>query len=611
MAVLLTPPELQFFDSDGVTPLANGKVFTYSAGTTTPKAAFTTAAGDVELANPVILDSVGKAIIWISGSYQFIVKDADDVTISTTDNVTSFTALPATSDSYFESFSGTGSQAAFTTSDDLGTDEKAIYVWVDAGLEEAVTNGDFATDSDWTKGTGWSIGSGVATAAGAISVAISQTSAVTIVEGQAYSVTYTITRSAGGLIPSVGGNSGTEQVASGTYTEVIIGGSTEVLAFTGNSFTGTLDDVSITVASTAGFNIINPSAYTIAATTLTFATAPAAGTNNIYVSAPSLLVGAASSSAADAAASATAAAADLVLTNADVVSTNADVVTTNADVVQTNADVVSTNADVVSTGNDVTTASEWASKTTGLVAATDYSSKAWAIGGTGTTTNNSKYYSEQAAAIVTGDILILEEQGSTPSTPATGDSKLYFNTDGSLRTLDDAGAELIVVANSSGVGGLTLGTPQATTSGTSIDFTSIPSGTKQIFINLDQVSTDGVSPLGVQIGDAGGIETSNYKSALGATIDASPAVGDTLSHLKLQQAANAADNTSGIVTLNLLNSSTNLWAMTGVLTDKDGASAVFIGAASKALSAELDRVRFTTIGGTDNFDLGAVNISYQ
>ena len=195
MAVLLTPPVLQFFGSDGVTPLAAGKIYTYAAGTTTNKATYTTSAANVEKANPVILDSVGKAEIWISGSYKFVVKDSSDVTISTTDNVTSFTALPAVSTAYFQSFSGTGSQTAFTASDDLGTDEKAIYVWVDAGAGDA-----------------------------------------------------------------------------------------------------------------EGYVIQNPSAYTIAGTTLTFSVAPASGSNNIYVSAPSLLVGAASSSAADAAASATAAA---------------------------------------------------------------------------------------------------------------------------------------------------------------------------------------------------------------------------------------------------------------------------------------------------------------
>lgn len=309
----MTPPYLQFFDSNG-DPLAGGKVYTYTATGTfsTLKATFTTEEGDVEHPNPVILDAAGRPAtgngsIWLSGTYDFLVTDSDDVEIESTLNVTAFTTTGEASTAYFESFSGTGSQTAFTTSEDLGTDERAIYVWVDSGLQENVTNGDFDTDTDWTKGTGWTIGSGVATATGAISTAIEQNSAVTLIEGQAYTVTYTMTRSAGGLIPSVGGTDGTEQTADGTYTEVIIAGSTQVLAWTGNGFTGTLDSVSVTPAVSAGYNFQDPSNYTIDGTTLTFATAPAAGTNNIYVSSPSTLVNAASAAAADAEASAAAA----------------------------------------------------------------------------------------------------------------------------------------------------------------------------------------------------------------------------------------------------------------------------------------------------------------
>lgn len=313
-AVLATPPFLAFYDNDG-NPLSGGLVYTYAAGTTTPKATFTDSTGLIAMSNPIVLDSSGRATWWISGSYKYVIKDSLGNTIKTTDNVTSFTTLAEASDAFFESFSGTGSQTAFTLSSDQGTDSSALMVFVNKGLQETVTNGSFATDTGWTKGAGWTIAAGVATAAGAISTAISQTAAVTLVAGQAYAVTYTITRSAGGLIPSVGGRSGTERTASGTYTDVIVCGSTQTLAFTGNAFTGTLDTVSITVASTAGYDIVSPASYTVNGTALTFSTAPASGTNNIYVFAPSSLVGAASSaaaaaeaSAADASASATSAA---------------------------------------------------------------------------------------------------------------------------------------------------------------------------------------------------------------------------------------------------------------------------------------------------------------
>jgi hypothetical protein len=66
MAVLYTPHFIQFFDDNG-DPLANGKLYTYAAGTTTPKATYTTAAATVANANPIVLDSAGRAVaFWMA-----------------------------------------------------------------------------------------------------------------------------------------------------------------------------------------------------------------------------------------------------------------------------------------------------------------------------------------------------------------------------------------------------------------------------------------------------------------------------------------------------------------------------------------------------------------
>lgn len=88
MAVLMTPPKMQFFQ--GSTPLAGGKVYFYEAGTTTPKDTYTSQSGAVANTNPVILDSEGKASIWLSGSYKVVVKTSADVTVDTEDNITAF-----------------------------------------------------------------------------------------------------------------------------------------------------------------------------------------------------------------------------------------------------------------------------------------------------------------------------------------------------------------------------------------------------------------------------------------------------------------------------------------------------------------------------------------
>jgi hypothetical protein len=88
MAVLSPPPKAQFFDANG-DPLVGGRVYTYAAGTTTPLATYTTSGGTTPNANPVILDARGEADIWYSPgvSYKVALKDADDATIWTVDNI--------------------------------------------------------------------------------------------------------------------------------------------------------------------------------------------------------------------------------------------------------------------------------------------------------------------------------------------------------------------------------------------------------------------------------------------------------------------------------------------------------------------------------------------
>lgn len=91
MATPLQSPYAQFFDSNG-DPLAGGKVYTYSAGTTTPKATYTDYSESTPAANPVILDSAGRAAMWMLGTYRLDVYTSDDVLVRSTDNVPAFTA---------------------------------------------------------------------------------------------------------------------------------------------------------------------------------------------------------------------------------------------------------------------------------------------------------------------------------------------------------------------------------------------------------------------------------------------------------------------------------------------------------------------------------------
>jgi hypothetical protein len=74
-------------DANG-NPLAGGKVYTYAAGTTTPKATYTDSTGLVANANPVILDSAGYASIWVDGTYKFVITTSTDAPVRTIDNYT-------------------------------------------------------------------------------------------------------------------------------------------------------------------------------------------------------------------------------------------------------------------------------------------------------------------------------------------------------------------------------------------------------------------------------------------------------------------------------------------------------------------------------------------
>lgn len=150
-----------------------------------------------------------------------------------------------------------------------------------------------------------------------------------------------------------------------------------------------------------------------------------------------------------------------------------------------------------------------------------------------------------------------------------------------------------------------LGTPTATTSLTSHDYTSIPSWVKKIKLKIYGVSTNGTSNLKVQLGDSGGIETTGY---LGATSNASTTANFT-DGLGLTVAFGAANVLHGTVIIHLADSATNTWVMTytGSLSN---AATVYLGTSTKALSSALDRIRITA-NGTDTFDAGSINISME
>lgn len=87
MATLAPQGPFRAFTNNGL-PLNGGKLFTYEAGTSTPKATYTTAGGGTANANPTILNANGYADVWLgSGGYKFILKDSLDNTLWTIDDI--------------------------------------------------------------------------------------------------------------------------------------------------------------------------------------------------------------------------------------------------------------------------------------------------------------------------------------------------------------------------------------------------------------------------------------------------------------------------------------------------------------------------------------------
>ena len=150
---------------------------------------------------------------------------------------------------------------------------------------------------------------------------------------------------------------------------------------------------------------------------------------------------------------------------------------------------------------------------------------------------------------------------------------------------------------------MTLSTAVATTSGTSIDYTSIPSWVKKITIMFNRVSTNGTSNIGIQLG-SGSVETTGYISNLGGINNTPGYFSGGTSLLIVWFSPTNTSLTTGHVTLTLVSS--NLWLHSGVLDN--GITAMGIVAGSKTISGTLDRLRITTANGTDTFDAGSVNI---
>lgn len=260
----------------------------------------------------------------------------------------------------------------------------------------------------------------------------------------------------------------------------------------------------------------------------------------------------------------------------------------------------------------------WADTTTGLLKIRNAANSGWITVGTladanlGLATLASPTFTGNVTINAQGDLRLADSDSSNwvaLQAPATVASNLTLTVPAADGTADQSlvtdGAGALSFASRSR---LVRTTAVATTSGTSIDFTSIPSWVKRITVMFTSVSTTGASPVQIQIGDSGGVETTGY-TGTGVSIVSTNSL-------------NIVSYTSGAVPIGVLATSVRSGSM--VITNIDGNQWQFssinanddvgyLGWASaiKTLSATLDRVRLTTINGTDTFDAGTVNIIYE
>jgi len=199
--------------------------------------------------------------------------------------------------------------------------------------------------------------------------------------------------------------------------------------------------------------------------------------------------------------------------------------------------------------------------------------------------STSGYTEIEAPAVAGSNTLVL------PTGNGSADQALVTNGSGTLSFADR--------------GRMTLATAQNSTSGTSIDFTGIPSWVKRVTVMFNGVSTNGTSNLQLQLGTSSGVVSSGYVGQVTeiSTASSTNGVSNATSGVYLSSDKGAADLYYAVVSVT--NISSNTWLATGVGKDTSWQINVF---GTVALASTLDRIRITTVNGTDTFDAGSINI---
>lgn len=202
---------------------------------------------------------------------------------------------------------------------------------------------------------------------------------------------------------------------------------------------------------------------------------------------------------------------------------------------------------------------------------------------------NATSYSTNGSVVLTGNstATVLSVGGAT---------QLTVNSTAAVfaGTVADATSTIRPVVNA---------TPVSLTSQTAVDFTGIPSWVKRITVIFSGVSTSGSSVIILQLGTSSGFETTGYASTAWDSTNLSATTG-----IALSGSVASGNIRSGNFMVTAL--SGTVWVGSGVIIRTDSAVGNY-SAGTKTLSGTLDRIRITTVNGTDTFDAGSINILYE
>ena len=205
-------------------------------------------------------------------------------------------------------------------------------------------------------------------------------------------------------------------------------------------------------------------------------------------------------------------------------------------------------------------------------------------------------------------------------------SMMADGTDGNLITYDASGVPAAVATGSSGqvlksagagsapsfgAGGFTLTDEQSTTSGSSITFGSIPSGVQHVVMMVEGTSCSSDGNVYIQLGDAGGIETSGYIASGGYVLQVgTTGVTRSTSSFIWRLEGSAAWTYDGAMQFFLKDATNNTWVAVQGGSHAGGSDRqATVGGGVKSLSAELTQVKVLPQNGS--FDAGSISVMYM